>query len=104
MPRSRLSSPPPAAAAPTPPPTNPTSRRRGTTSRSGWPPPAADEALTAIQDAVQVHRRLAAGNPAADEPDLASSRNNLPIRLAAAGRKSERANQEAVELDTHGAQ
>ncbi len=60
--------------------------------------------------------------PAAHEPDLASSLNNLPIRLAAAGRpravaeqpltpagrrqpeESERASQEAVELDTHGAQ
>ena len=36
-----------------------------------------------------MYRRLAAGNPAAYEPDLASSLNNLSIRLADAGRRDE---------------
>ena len=35
-----------------------------------------------------MHRRLAAGNPAADEPALALSLNNLSLRLADAGRKN----------------
>ena len=48
-----------------------------------------DEALTAIQDAVEIYRRLAAANPAAYEPDLAMSLNNLSIRLADAGRRDE---------------
>ena len=53
-----------------------------------------------------MHRRLAAANPAAYEPDLATSLNNLSIRLADAGRRdeSERASWEASELGTHGAQ
>ncbi len=36
-----------------------------------------NEGLTAIQDAVTIRRRLAAANPAAYEPVLASSLNNL---------------------------
>jgi len=49
-----------------------------------------------------VYRRLAAGNPAAYEPDLALSLNNLSIDLADAGRKeeSEQASREAAELGT----
>ena len=45
-------------------------------------------------------------NPAAYEPDLAMSLNNLSNHLAAAGRRneSERASQEASELGTHGAE
>ena len=48
-----------------------------------------DEALAPIQDAVEVYRRLAAGNPPAYEPDLAMALNNLSIRLAADGRREE---------------
>jgi hypothetical protein len=36
---------------------------------------------------VQVYRRLAATNPAACEPDLATSLNNLSVNLAEAGRR-----------------
>ena len=61
-----------------------------------------DEALTAIQDAVEVYRRLAEANPAAYEPDLAASLNNLSLRLADAGRKkeSDQASREAADLGT----
>ena len=59
-----------------------------------------DEALTASQDAVDIHRRLAAANPAAYEPDLATSLNNLSVDLADAGRRDEAltAIQDAVEI------
>ena len=60
-----------------------------------------DEALTAIQDAVEIRRRLAADNPAAHEPDLALMLTNLSVRLAGAGRRDEAqlVRQEAVELE-----
>lgn len=45
--------------------------------------------MAAIQEAVEVYRRLAAANPAAYEPDLAQSLNNLSIRLVEAGRRDE---------------
>lgn len=48
-----------------------------------------DDGLTAIQDAVKIHRRLAAANPAAYEPNLAISLNNLSTLLADAGRRDE---------------
>src|SRR5205823_6136034 len=56
------------------------------------------EALVAIEEAVEIRRRLAAANPAAYEPDLASSLNNLSNRLAQVGRHAEAlvAIQEAV--------
>ncbi|MDH2394172.1 tetratricopeptide repeat protein, partial [Streptomyces sp. HNM0663] len=59
-----------------------------------------DEALTATQEAVDVYRRLAAGNPAAYEPDLAGSLSNLGNRLSEVGRRDEAltATQEAVEI------
>ncbi len=38
-------------------------------------------ALDAIKEAVEIRRRLAAANPAAFEPDLATSLNNLSGRL-----------------------
>ena len=52
-----------------------------------------------------MYRRLAATNPAAYEPDLASSLNNLSNRLADAGRReeAERVSREASELGMHGA-
>jgi Tetratricopeptide repeat len=40
------------------------------------------EALTAIEEAVQAYRELAASNRAAYTPDLAASLNNLSKRLA----------------------
>jgi hypothetical protein len=48
-----------------------------------------------------VRRRLAAGNPAAYEPDLARSLKHLSIRLAAAGRgeEADRAGQEVAEIE-----
>ena len=48
-----------------------------------------DEGLAAIEEAVEVYRRLAAANPAAYEPDLASSLNNLSVDLGDAGRRDE---------------
>ena len=42
-----------------------------------------------IEEAVELYRRLAAANPAAYEPHLADSLNNLSIRLADAGRREE---------------
>ncbi|MFE1892819.1 tetratricopeptide repeat protein, partial [Streptomyces microflavus] len=61
------------------------------------------EALTAAEEAVEIYRRLAAGNPTAYEPDLARSLSNLgiqSIRLAEAGRRGEAltAAEEAVEI------
>ncbi|MFG2284062.1 tetratricopeptide repeat protein [Streptomyces asoensis] len=58
------------------------------------------EALTAAEEAVEIYRRLAAGNPAAHEPDLAASLSNLGVQLAAAGRRGEAltAAEEAVEI------
>ena len=46
-----------------------------------------------------MYRQLAAVNPAAYEPDLAFSLNNLSIRLAEAGRQedADRARREALE-------
>ena len=48
----------------------------------GWP---AGEALAAIQRAVEVYRAAGPGHPAAYEPDLAKSLNNLSVRLALLG-------------------
>jgi len=60
------------------------------------------QGLTAIQDAVEIYRRLAEANPAGYEPALAAALNNLSIALAEAGRKkeSEQASREAAELGT----
>jgi len=41
--------------------------------------------MTAIQDAVAINRRLAAANPAAYEPALAQSLNNLGSGLVGPG-------------------
>ena len=59
--------------------------------------------MTAIQEAVTIRRRLAAGNPALYEPALARSLNKLAIHLADADRidESNRASREASELRTH---
>ena len=46
-----------------------------------------EEALAAIQAAVEIYRRLAAANPAAYEPALAMSLNNLSSRLAEDGQR-----------------
>jgi hypothetical protein len=48
-----------------------------------------EEGLDAIQDAVAIRRRLAGANPATYEPVLASSLNNLSIRLGEVGRHDE---------------
>jgi len=57
-------------------------------------PPRADLVLNPLAvvlttQVVERHRRLAAANPAAYEPDLAMSLNNLSVRLAVAGRRDE---------------
>ncbi|MFJ2716839.1 tetratricopeptide repeat protein [Streptomyces sp. NPDC087437] len=59
-----------------------------------------EEALTVAQEAVEIRRRLAAGNPAAHEPDLALALTNLGSRLWEEGRLEEAlsAAQEAVEI------
>ncbi|MGH3568804.1 MAG: hypothetical protein ACRDRH_22810, partial [Pseudonocardia sp.] len=51
----------------------------------GW----REDALTATTDAVEIRRRLAATNPAAFEPDLASSLNNLSVMLSNLGRRED---------------
>ena len=48
-----------------------------------------EEALAAIQEAVTIYRELAAARPDVFRPDLASSLNNLSIRLAGLGRREE---------------
>jgi tetratricopeptide (TPR) repeat protein len=48
-----------------------------------------EEALTAIEDAVTIRRRLAEARPDASLPDLAMSLNNLSLRLADLGRREE---------------
>jgi len=58
-------------------------------SPTAWRTPRRDEGLTAIEEAVSVYRRLAAADPAAYEPALAMSLNNLSLRLADAGRRDE---------------
>ncbi|KZP19810.1 TPR-like protein [Athelia psychrophila] len=59
-----------------------------------------EEALKAIQEAVDLHRILAAERPAAFNADLATSLNNLSNHLSGLGRKEEalKAIQEAVDL------
>jgi tetratricopeptide (TPR) repeat protein len=59
-----------------------------------------EEALAATAEAVELRRTLAAARPDAFLPDLASSLNNLGIRLSALGRREEAlaATAEAVEL------
>ena len=47
----------------------------------GW----REEALTAIQEATEVYRELAAARPDAFRPDLAQSLNNLAVRLGGWG-------------------
>ena len=61
---------------------------------------ADEEALAAIQAAVDVYRRLAAANPARYEPDLAMSLNNLSNGLSDTGANEEAlaAIQEAVDV------
>jgi len=48
-----------------------------------------EEGLAAIEQAVTIHRELAARNRDAWLPDLATSLNNLSVRLAEAGRREE---------------
>jgi hypothetical protein len=55
----------------------------------GHPPMRHRRRLTAIKEAVAIYRRLAAGNPAADEPDLATSLNNRSVDLGQAGRRAD---------------
>jgi tetratricopeptide (TPR) repeat protein len=59
------------------------------------------EGLAASEEAVSVYRRLAAASPAAYEPDLASSLNNLSVRLTEAGRREEAegVRREAAEIE-----
>jgi tetratricopeptide (TPR) repeat protein len=59
-----------------------------------------EEALEALQEAVQVYRALAQRNPDAFQPDLAGSLNNLGIRLSELGRREEAlgASHEAVQV------
>ncbi|MFC7897528.1 tetratricopeptide repeat protein, partial [Streptomyces sp. NPDC057381] len=59
-----------------------------------------DEALTTTEEAVEIRRRLAQDNPAAYEPNLATSLSNLGNRLAEAGRHDEAltTTEEAVEI------
>ncbi len=59
-------------------------------------------ALTLTDHLATAHRRLAAVNPAAHEPDLAMSLNNLSNRLAEARRnaEAEQAIQDPDELRT----
>ena len=58
------------------------------------------EALTVSEQAVEIRRRLAAVNPAAFEPDLARSLNNLGNRLSGVGRRAEAltATEQSVEI------
>src|SRR5205807_2088474 len=58
-----------------------------------------EPALEAIEEAVEIHRRLAAARPEAFLPDLAMSLNNLSIRLGELGRREPalEAIEEAVE-------
>src|SRR5262249_50330650 len=59
-----------------------------------------EEALTATTEAVQIYRRLAQANPAAYDPDLALSLNNLGNRLSGLGRREDAltATTEAVQI------
>ncbi|MGH3848406.1 MAG: tetratricopeptide repeat protein, partial [Pseudonocardiaceae bacterium] len=59
-----------------------------------------DEALAATQQAVEIRQRLAQANPAAYEPDLASSLNSLGVKLSKLGQHREAlaATQQAVEI------
>ena len=59
-----------------------------------------EDALTAITEAVDIRRELAAARPDAFLPDLATSLNNLSRRLADLGRREDAlaAITEAVEL------
>ncbi|MFD9517882.1 tetratricopeptide repeat protein [Streptomyces sp. NPDC059979] len=59
-----------------------------------------EEALTAELGAVEIRRRLAAGNPAAYNPALAASLTNLGDHLSGVGRREEAltATEEAVEI------
>ncbi|WP_327713284.1 tetratricopeptide repeat protein (plasmid) [Streptomyces sp. NBC_00464] len=58
------------------------------------------EALTATEQAVEIYRRLAAGNPDAYESDLAASLSNLGANLSEMGRRAEAltATEQAVEI------
>lgn len=59
-----------------------------------------EEALTATRQAMDIRRRLADTNPDAFEPDLATSLNNLGLRLEEMGRREEAltAAQDAVDI------
>ena len=74
---------------PTPPPTNPTSPRveqpRHPLSEVG----RREDALAPAEEAVQIRRRLAQANPAAYEPDLARSLNNLGTCYSEVGRRED---------------
>src|SRR5208283_5421087 len=48
-----------------------------------------EDALAAIEDAVTINRELARGRPDAFRPDLATSLNNLAIRLGDLGRRED---------------
>jgi len=58
-----------------------------------------DEALSAIEEAVDVRRRMAGANRAAYQPVLAMSLNNLPNRLREAGRRHDAEQVRAEALD-----
>jgi tetratricopeptide (TPR) repeat protein len=59
-----------------------------------------EDALAAIQEAVELSRKLAADRPAAFNANLATSLNNLSLRLFDLGRQEDAlaAIQEAVEF------
>jgi tetratricopeptide (TPR) repeat protein len=59
-----------------------------------------EDALKAIEEAVQLYRQLAADRPAAFTPDLAMSLNNLSSDLSDLGRREDalKAIEEAVQL------
>jgi len=61
-----------------------------------------EEALQAIQEAVEFYRRLAADRPAVFNADLAMSLNNLSLRLSALGHEdeAEKISKEAAELSS----
>ena len=48
-----------------------------------------EEALAATEETAEIRRRLAKANPAAFEPDLALTLNNLGVHLAETGRRED---------------
>ncbi|GGP77864.1 tetratricopeptide repeat protein [Streptomyces melanogenes] len=61
------------------------------------------EALTPVEKAVSIRRRLSVANPSAHAPNLASSPSNLGIRFSEMGRHEEAltAEQEALQIYPH---